>query len=140
MSVLETGETIEGEIQAVEKSWNSYDFFYFHAKSIDSAGEDGDFDRKVSLIQEADQHIPRLLDLKPDVLIVTGDHSTPSPLKSHSWHPVPVILWSKNCRIDPVREFGERACMAGGLGVDIPAIALIPLALAHALRLKKLGA
>jgi 2,3-bisphosphoglycerate-independent phosphoglycerate mutase len=140
MDVLETGETIEDEIRTVDKYWKDYDFFYLHIKPIDSAGEDGDFDHKVSLIQDVDQYIPRLMELKPDVLIVTGDHSTPSLLKSHSWHPVPVVLWSKTCRIDPVREFGERACMAGGLGVGFPAVDLMPLALAHAQRLEKFGA
>ncbi len=140
MDVLATGESMEHEVQTVEKNWDSYDFFYLHVKSIDSAGEDGDFDRKVSLIQDADQHIPRLLEFEPDVLIVTGDHSTPSLLKSHSWHPVPVVLWSESCRIDPVRRFGERACMAGGLGAGFPAVDLMPLALAQALRLEKFGA
>jgi 2,3-bisphosphoglycerate-independent phosphoglycerate mutase len=140
MTVLDTGETIEDEVQIVEKNWENYDFFYLHIKHTDSAGEDGDFERKVSLIQEIDQYIPRLMELGPDAFIVTGDHSTPSPLKSHSWHPVPVILWSECCRIDPVREFGERACMAGGLGVALPAVDLMPLALAHALRLEKFGA
>ena len=74
------------------------------------------------------------------MLIVTGDHSTPSLLKYHSWHPVPVILWSKHCRADEVDRFGERACMAGGLGPRIPAVDLMPLALANALRLEKFGA
>ena len=140
MDVLDTGETIEEEIQTVEKYWKNYDFFYLHVKAIDSAGEDGDFGRKAALIRDVDRFIPRLLKLAPDVLIITGDHSTPSSLKSHSWHPVPVLLWAEQCRIDPVREFGERACMAGGLGVDIPADHLMPLALAHALRLDKFGA
>jgi 2,3-bisphosphoglycerate-independent phosphoglycerate mutase len=140
MTVLETGKTLEEEIRTVKKNWDSYDFFYLHSKHTDSAGEDGDYDRKVSLIQECDKYIPRLLDLKPDVFIVTGDHSTPSALKSHSWHPVPVVLWSEHCLIDPVRQFGERACMAGGLGVAVPAVDLMPLALAHALRLEKFGA
>lgn len=140
MTVLEAGESPEDEIMTVEKNWNGFDFFYLHIKAIDSAGEDGDFDRKVSLIQDIDSYIPRLLELEPDVLIITGDHSTPSPLKSHSWHPVPVLLRSKNGRIDPVKEFGERACMAGGLGANLPAVELMPLALAHALRLEKFGA
>jgi 2,3-bisphosphoglycerate-independent phosphoglycerate mutase len=140
MDVLDTGESIEEEIQTVEKYWKNYDFFYLHVKAIDSAGEDGDFGRKAALIQDVDRFIPRLRKLEPDVLIITGDHSTPSSLKSHSWHPVPVLLWAEQCRIDPVREFGERACMSGGLGVDIPADHLMPLALAHAMRLDKFGA
>jgi 2,3-bisphosphoglycerate-independent phosphoglycerate mutase len=140
MDVLETGAGPEEELQTLAEQWDEHDFFFVHIKPIDSAGEDGDFDRKVSLIEEVDQHLPKLLDLEPDVLIVTGDHSTPSYLKYHSWHPVPTILWSQQCRPDAVSEFGERACMTGGLGPRLPAPRLMPLALANALRLEKYGA
>jgi len=140
MDVLETGPEIEEELETLEQHWDDYDFFFFHVKRIDSAGEDGDFERKVALIEEVDTHIPRLLDLEPDVLVVTGDHSTPSFLRYHSWHPVPVILWSKFCRSDHVHRFGERACMGGGLGPRIPGVDLMPLALANARRLEKFGA
>jgi len=98
-----------------------------------------EFDRKVRLIEEADALLPRLLKLEPDVLVVTGDHSTPLLLKYHSWHPVPVLLWSEHCRVDSVKRFGERACMTAGLGPRILAVDLIPLALANVLRLKKFG-
>jgi 2,3-bisphosphoglycerate-independent phosphoglycerate mutase len=108
-------------------------------KKTDSAGEDGDFDRKVKLIEAVDKKIPRLIDLGPDVMVVTGDHSTPASLKSHSWHPVPVLVHSRYCRPDGVDRFGERACTAGGLGPRFPATDLMPLAAANALRLKKFG-
>lgn len=140
MEVLETGVDVEEEMDVLEQHWQDYDFFFLHVKPIDSAGEDGDFDRKVSLIEEVDAVMPRLLKLQPDVLVVTGDHSTPSLLKYHSWHPVPVLLWSKHCRADSVNRFGERACMGGGLGSRLPAVDLMPLALANALRLEKFGA
>lgn len=140
MEVLDSGSEVEDEIETLEQHWDDHDFFFLHVKRIDSAGEDGDFDRKAALIEEVDALLPRLLDLDPDVIVVTGDHSTPALLKYHSWHPVPVILWSKYCRADGVDRFGERACMAGGLGTRIPAIELMPLALANALRLKKFGA
>lgn len=140
MDVLETGTEFEEEIGTLEDSWNDYDFFFLHMKPIDSAGEDGNFERKAQLIEEVDVQIPRLLELEPDVLLVTGDHSTPSLLKYHSWHPVPVLLWSRYCRSDNVNSFGERACMGGGLGPRIPAVELMPLALANALRLDKFGA
>lgn len=117
-----------------------FDYFYLHIKSTDSAGEDGDFKRKVSIIEEADKQIARLLDLVPDVLIVTGDHNTPSFIGSHSWHPVPVIVWSKSCLPDKVNSFGERACMTGGLGPQFSGVDLMPLAMANALRLEKFGA
>jgi len=140
MNVLETGSTIEEEFSTLEDNWNDYDFFYLHVKKTDSAGEDGDFDRKVSIIEKTDKEIPRLLDLNPDVIIVTGDHSTPALMKAHSWHPVPTLLFSKNCRPDKVDSFGERACITGGLGPRFPAVDLIPLALANAERIEKFGA
>jgi 2,3-bisphosphoglycerate-independent phosphoglycerate mutase len=140
MQVLETGPTVEEELDTLERYWNDFDFFFVHVKPVDSAGEDGDFDRKVGLIEETDALIPRILRLRPDVMIVTGDHSTPSAIKYHSWHPVPVLLWSGCCRADGVEVFGERACMTGGLGPRMPATDLMPLALANAGWLKKFGA
>ena len=129
-----------GDVAARGNFCTDFDFFYVHVKKIDSAAEDGDFDRKVALIEEVDRHLPRLLELKPDVLTVTGDHSTPSVLKSHSWHPVPVLFHSLYCRPDHVDQFGERACMTGGLGPRFPANDLMPLALVNAGRLRKFGA
>jgi 2,3-bisphosphoglycerate-independent phosphoglycerate mutase len=140
MDILPTGVAVGEELETLEAHWKDYDYFFFHVKPIDSAGEDGDFDRKVRLIEEVDAVVPRLLALEPDVLLVTGDHSTPSLLKYHSWHPVPMLLWSRYCRTDGVDRFGERACMAGGLGPRISAVDLMPLALANALRLEKFGA
>ena len=140
MQILETTDELDDKLDTLERHWNDFDFFFVHVKKSDSAGEDGDFDRKVKLIEEVDQKIPRVLDLGPDVMVVTGDHSTPAVLKSHSWHPVPVLLHSRYCRPDDVDRFGERACMGGGLGPRLPATDLMPLALANALRLKKFGA
>jgi len=139
MDVLPTGETIEEELETLKAHWEEYDFFYFHVKKVDSAGEDGDFARKASIIEHVDEILPEILALKPAVVIVTGDHSTPALLKSHSWHPVPTLLWSPYCRADEVTQFGERACMRGGLGT-FPATDLLPLAMANALRLNKYGA
>lgn len=139
MDVLPTGDTIEDEIATLKEHWEEYDFFYFHVKKTDSAGEDGDFARKASIIEHVDEVLPEILALKPAVVIVTGDHSTPALLKSHSWHPVPTLLWSPYCRADEVTQFGERACMRGGLGT-FPATDLLPLAMANALRLTKYGA
>ena len=133
------GEAIADEFSTLEQNWNDFDFFYLHVKKTDSAGEDGDFDRKVHVIEELDSQLPRLLALKPDVVIVGGDHSTPSLLKSHSWHPVPVLLYSKYCRPDDIGEYGERACARGSLG-RLPSKDLMPIALANALRLTKFGA
>src|SRR5262249_12360139 len=108
-------------------------------KYTDSTGEDGNFPAKVEMIEKFDAIIPQVRALKPDVLIVTGDHSTPSKLKSHSWHPVPVVLSAASCRTDGVTEFGESSCLRGGLG-QFEAKYLMLLALAHAGRLGKYGA
>ncbi len=133
------GESIADEFTVLEKNWNDYDFFYLHVKKTDSSGEDGNFDAKVHVIEELDSQLPRLLALNPDVVLVGGDHSTPALLKSHSWHPVPVLLYSKYCRPDGISEYGESACASGGLG-RVRSKELMPLALANALRLTKFGA
>ena len=140
MEVIETGTEVEDEFDTLEKRWNDYDFFFFHVKPTDSAGENGDYDLKVSIIERVDRLIPRLMALKPDSLLVTGDHSTPAAMKAHSWHPVPALLWSPLCRPDDVRVFGERACVNGGLGPRIPGADLMPLMMANAGRLEKFGA
>ena len=139
MEILQAGSTIKDEFSAVVKNYDKYDFFFIHIKGTDSAGEDGDFARKVSVIEEVDRELPRLIDLKPDVIVVTADHSTPALIKGHSWHPVPFLLCSKWCRRDDVQEFSESACAHGALGV-FPATDIVPLALANALKLDKYGA
>ncbi len=139
MEVLETGTSIEDEFKTLKQNYSNYDFFFLHVKETDSAGEDGDFDRKVRIIEEVDKVLPILTSLEPDVIVVTGDHSTPALLKGHSWHPVPILLYSKWCRPDRVGEFSESACVSGGLG-RFPAIQVMPLAMANALKLKKFGA
>ncbi len=133
------GESIADEFSALERNWDAFDFFYLHVKKTDSAGEDGDFQRKVHVIEELDSQIPRLISLEPDVVIVGGDHSTPSALKAHSWHPVPVLLYSRYCRPDNIAEYGERSCARGSLG-RLLSKDLMPHALANALRLTKFGA
>jgi 2,3-bisphosphoglycerate-independent phosphoglycerate mutase len=135
-----SGERLEDEVEALRAHWEDYDYFFFHVKKTDSAGEDGDFEGKAAVIEHVDQAVvPAILELDPDVLIVTGDHSTPALLKSHSWHPVPTLLWSRYCRPDGVAEFGERACGRGSLGV-FHATDELALALGHAQRLNKYGA
>lgn len=139
MQVLPGGTTLEDEAAALAVHYGQYDFFYLHFKATDAAGEDGDFDRKVKAIEEADAVIPRLLALKPDVLMVTGDHSTPATLASHSWHPVPFLLCSKWVRARGAPSFCENDCALGELG-RFPSVQVMPLALAHALKLDKYGA
>ncbi len=139
MEVLETGASIEDEFKTLAQNYNDYDFFFLHIKAADAAGEDGDFDRKVAVIEEVDSLFPELVSLQPDVIVVTGDHSTPAPLKGHSWHPVPVLLYSRWCRADKAKEFSESACLLGGLG-RLRATEIMPLAMANALKLTKFGA
>jgi 2,3-bisphosphoglycerate-independent phosphoglycerate mutase len=139
MEIVGSATTLDEQMGVLEANWPKYDFFFLHYKYTDAAGEDGDFARKVAKIEEFDAEIPKIVELAPDVLIVTGDHSTPARLKSHSWHPVPVLLAAAACRPDLVESFGERPCLAGGLG-QLDAKYLLPLALAHAGRLAKFGA
>ena len=139
MELVGNATTIEEEIDILEQCWNDYDFFFVHFKYTDSRGEDGDFDAKVKATEKLDSIVPRIEALGPNVLVVTGDHSTPAKLASHSWHAVPVLLASDVCRFDGSRAFSERECRTGELG-QFEAIYLMPLALAHAERLEKFGA
>jgi 2,3-bisphosphoglycerate-independent phosphoglycerate mutase len=133
-------ETPPDEFAAAAKAWDDYDFFFIHIKKTDSKGEDGDFSGKAHVIEGVDEALPQLLALKPDVLLITGDHSTPAKLRTHSWHPVPFLLWAPaTVRPDDQIQFGERACARGGLG-SFSALEVMPLALAHAQRLEKFGA
>ncbi|MCP4540795.1 MAG: 2,3-bisphosphoglycerate-independent phosphoglycerate mutase [Chloroflexi bacterium] len=139
MEVLSTGDTIEAEVETLKRHWADHDFFFFHVKKTDSRGEDGDFEGKVKVIEHLDTVLPDILALEPDVVVITGDHSTPAVLKSHSWHELPVLLWSKHIRPDGVTQYGERPCMLGGLG-HIHNTDLMPLAMGYAGRLAKFGA
>ncbi len=139
MEILEAGNSITDEIDTLSKNYNNYDFFYIHIKKTDSSGEDGDFNSKVKVIEEVDSIIPDILKLNPDVLVVTGDHSTPSHLKGHSWHPVPILLHSKFSNTVNIEKFCERECLRGSLGI-FSTIHLMTLAMANALKLKKFGA
>ncbi|HJO91083.1 MAG TPA: hypothetical protein QF606_05410, partial [Anaerolineales bacterium] len=136
------GVSPEDQFRAVTKAIvsNNYDFVFVHVKQTDSYGEDGNYDAKVKAIEEVDKAIPKLLQAKPDVLIVTGDHSTPARMQSHSWHPVPLLLWAPDTvRQDHVDQFGERECLSGGLGT-VNGKDVMSIILAHAGRLNKYGA
>ncbi|MEC4685865.1 MAG: 2,3-bisphosphoglycerate-independent phosphoglycerate mutase [Nitrospirota bacterium] len=130
---------IKEEIEFMKENLEDYDFFFVHVKKVDSYGEDGDFEGKAGKLEDFDAFLPGILELKPDVLIITGDHSTPSVMKSHSWHPVPVILNSPYVFGGLSQAFTERECLRGELGI-FPAIQILPLALANTGRLKKFGA
>lgn len=130
---------VEDEIKFLKQRYEEYDFFFLHVKKIDSYGEDGNFKGKAERIEEFDRLLPEILELTPDVLIITGDHSTPSLLKGHSWHPVPVLLKSPYVLGGLCDSFSERECFKGELGI-FPTINLMSLALANSLRLKKFGA
>jgi 2,3-bisphosphoglycerate-independent phosphoglycerate mutase len=139
MQVLTGGASITEQLNSLRRYYADYDFFFIHFKNTDARGEDGDFQAKVQAIEELDNTLPSLLSLDPEVLIITGDHSTPATLAMHSWHPVPFMLKSKWCRPDDVIEFSERACLTGGMG-RFPATEIMPLAMANALKLNKFGA
>lgn len=139
MEVVGQPKTLDEEIDVLAHVWDQYDFFFVHFKYTDSRGEDGNFAEKVKMIEQFDAVVPRVEALRPTVLVVTGDHSTPAALGSHSWHPVPVLLWAATARPDACQAFGETEALRGGLG-QFEAIYLMPLMLAHAGRLAKFGA
>ena len=138
MDIYAVEGSLKEEVDQLEEVWNDHNFFFIHFKYTDSTGEDGDFAGKVARTEEADQVVPRLLALNPDVLAITGDHSTPSKLMSHSWHPIPLLLHSSFARTKKVDGFGETECSMGTLGT-LRSKELLPLLLAHAGKLEKFG-
>ncbi len=139
MAILPTGDSFEEQVDALESNWRDHDFFYIHYKKTDSKGEDGDFEGKVQAIEEVDASLERILGLEPEIMVVTGDHSTPAVLRSHSWHPNPLILSSRYECPDEVKSFSERECRRGGLGI-FNAKYLMSILMANAKKLEKYGA
>ncbi|MCP2015367.1 2,3-bisphosphoglycerate-independent phosphoglycerate mutase [Deinococcus sp. HSC-46F16] len=142
MDVLEVeGEedALDGKVAALAAHWAEYDFFYFHVKKTDSTGEDGDFHAKVKKVELFDALLPRLRELQPDVLCIVGDHSTPSKLASHSWHPVPLLINSRYGRKDMAARYTEEEAQKGSLGLR-RGTDVMPLLMANALKLQKYGA
>ena len=139
MELVGKPASLSEEIDVLANAWNDFDFFFIHFKYTDSRGEDGNFPEKVKMIEQFDAIVPRVTALKPTVLAVTGDHSTPAKMKGHSWHGVPVLIAGQNVRTDACQSFGETECLKGGLG-QFQAMYLMPLLLAHADRLGKYGA
>lgn len=139
MEVVPCGKRIDDILAVVAARWDDFDFFFLHVKQTDQAGEDGDLAAKQEVVEEVDRALPRLLALAPDVLAVTGDHSTPAPMKAHSFHPVPVLVAAPIAFADDARRFTEREAIRGHLGT-FPSRDLLALMLAHAGRLAKFGA
>jgi 2,3-bisphosphoglycerate-independent phosphoglycerate mutase len=139
MEVIDGLKDLNDQAEALKQYWNEYDFFFVHYKYADSRGEDGDFAAKVAEIEKVDAFVPGIIKQRPDVLIVTGDHSTPAVMKAHSYHPIPFLIHGHHTRPDEVSRFGERPCAHGMWGI-IPGVMLIQLALAYADKLKKFGA
>ncbi|MEL6820482.1 MAG: 2,3-bisphosphoglycerate-independent phosphoglycerate mutase [Calditrichota bacterium] len=139
MEVFPRPDDYSAMLQQIKDNYDDYDFFFVHFKKTDSSGEDGDYEKKVKVIEEIDAWCGQLRELSPTVLAVTGDHSTPSKFSAHSWHPVPALLWSENCRPDRVTEFGENACLGGAIG-RMATKHLMMLCMANAMRLNKFGA
>ena len=138
MKVLQTGQTFSEQLDTLESHFGDHDFFFLHYKPADAAGEDGDFDAKVSRLEELDNLMPRLLEMGADTLVVAGDHASPAVLGSHSWHPVPLLVHSALTVGEGIDSFTERDCARGSLG-RIPATGVMMLALAHAGKLSKFG-
>jgi len=139
MEIVDCGKSFGETLDRLEERWSDFDYFFLHVKGTDMAGEDGDLAAKVGTLESVDALLPRLLDLGPDVLAITGDHSTPAPMEAHSWHPVPLLLRSETCFVDECSRFTEVEAIRGALGT-IPSSDLMGLLLAHSARLAKCGA
>ncbi len=138
MKILSTGISIGDEIDTLRDKAGSFDFFFVHIKKTDSYGEDGNFEQKARIIEEFDKYIPDILDMGFDAIAITSDHSTPSVLKSHSWHPNPLLIHSRNQFKDNL-AFNETECRKGSIG-RINSVSILPLLMANAKKLKKFGA
>ena len=139
METVDCGKSFGEALDRLEERWSDFDYFFLHVKGTDMAGEDGDLAAKIGVIESVDALLPRLLDVRPDVLAITGDHCTPAPLKAHSWHPVPLLLRSQSCFVDECARFTEVEAIRGAIGT-IPASDLMGLLLANAGKLAKFGA
>jgi 2,3-bisphosphoglycerate-independent phosphoglycerate mutase len=139
MDVLGRAKDLNEQLEIVSEHWGQYDYFFIHHKATDSAGEDGDRARKIAAIESLDSAIPAIRALGPTVLMVSGDHSTPTQMAAHSWHPVPIVVWGERCGRDGADRFGERWCLGGGLGLR-PMKTMMPILLANAGRFQKYGA
>ncbi|AFZ66687.1 2,3-bisphosphoglycerate-independent phosphoglycerate mutase [Deinococcus peraridilitoris] len=132
-------DALQEKVQTLRDHWDRYDFFYLHIKKTDSTGEDGDFEEKVHKIELFDELLPQILELGPDVLALVGDHSTPSTLLTHSWHPVPLLIKSDWGRKDLAVRYTEEEAQKGSLGLR-RGTDVMPLLMANALKLQKYGA
>jgi 2,3-bisphosphoglycerate-independent phosphoglycerate mutase len=139
MDIIENIQDLGQQMETLKKIWGDYNYFFIHHKYTDSKGEDGDFQAKVKEIEKVDSIIPVLRALKPDVLIVTGDHSTPAKMKGHSGHPIPFLIQADNIRPDGITKFGERECRKGIWGI-LKSTTLIQLALSYSDKMIKYGA
>lgn len=139
MDIAPVSQNLSTQIDELERTYEKYTFFFMHVKTTDATGEDGDYEGKVKAIEDVDALLPRITALNPEVLVITGDHSTPSAMRSHSWHPIPMLLAAKTVRRDRVTEFNENNCLQGGLGIFYSQH-LMNYALAHAGKLIKFGA
>jgi 2,3-bisphosphoglycerate-independent phosphoglycerate mutase len=139
MTKIEGPQTITEQFERYLAEYDNYDYFFIHFKYTDQYGEDGNFASKKKAIEELDAALPILLKKRPDVLAITGDHSTPAPMKGHSWHPQPVMIHSACSGSDKLERFTETGANQGSLGV-FEAKYLIRYMQAHARMFDKFGA
>jgi 2,3-bisphosphoglycerate-independent phosphoglycerate mutase len=139
MKKIEGPQTIKEQFERYVAEYDNFDFFFIHYKYTDKYGEDGNFAAKKKAIEDFDAALPILLSKKPDVLAITGDHSTPCSVKGHSWHPQPVLLHSAYSGSDKLQRFTETGANSGSLG-QFEAKYLMRLMQANARLFDKFGA
>ena len=139
MKKIEGPQTIAEQFERYVAEFDNYDYFFIHYKYTDMYGEDGNFDAKKKAIEDFDAALPIFLKKKPDVIAITGDHSTPCAVKGHSWHPQPVLLHSAFSGSDKLERFTETGANLGSLGV-LEAKFLMRLMQANAKMFDKFGA
>jgi 2,3-bisphosphoglycerate-independent phosphoglycerate mutase len=139
MKKIEGPQTIAEQFQRYLAEYDNFNYFFIHFKYTDMYGEDGNFAAKKKAVEEFDAALPILLQKRPDVLAITGDHSTPCAVKGHSWHPQPVLLVSALTGWDKLERFTETGANIGSLGI-FESKYLIRLMQANARMFDKFGA
>jgi 2,3-bisphosphoglycerate-independent phosphoglycerate mutase len=118
-------------VKKLMEVYDRFDCFYVHIKGPDEPGHDGECNKKTELISIIDKHFVgnmlQQIDLKDTLVCITADHSTPCGLLSHSDDPVPLLISGNGVEADDVKQFSEKACKNGSLGVLNKGTLLMPM-------------
>jgi len=96
---------------------NKYDIIFIHIRAPDILSHLKEPFKKKKIIEEIDEYLIKRIKEYFDSILITGDHSTSSIKGRHISDPVPVMIYSKYSRYGFVKNFSERKCIKGTLGI-----------------------